>query len=101
MRRRTGLIVLSMAVAGCASTHARTRPALLEQDPPADCQALGEVEGRDAQHLPDVEAARQDALRAAGGLGATHVRIIKAKTGRAGAHTEVWTGTAYRCPVKP
>jgi hypothetical protein len=73
---------------------------LLEQDPPADCQALGEVVGQDTGVTPRADEAQDAAMRKAAKLGATHVRMVRAKTGRMTFHTETWTGTAYRCPAK-
>jgi hypothetical protein len=96
-----GLVVLSIAAIGCAGTQARSKSVVtLEQDPPADCQSLGEVVGQDKGHYPDIEVAHEEALRNAAKLDATHVRVDRNKTGREGAYTVNWTGIAYRCPVK-
>jgi len=100
MPRRMRLLVLFIAVGGCAGTQAKPKVVLLEgKEPPADCQPLGEVVGSHADHNPSAEDALENARWKASKLGATHLLKDGPRTGRSGAHTETFTGQAYRCPA--
>jgi hypothetical protein len=67
--------------------------------PPAGCQELGEVEGKDfaAKSAPSEAEARKEAWKEAEKLGATHLKVIF--VGRSGQYEAVYTAMSYRCPA--
>jgi hypothetical protein len=92
--------VLAFVTIGCAAVQPQpSRIVGLESDPPSDCQALGEVVGKDVdEEGPDMDEAMARAWKKAEALGATHVREVPRKTGNWYARAVVYTGLAYRCP---
>lgn len=99
MRPGIGTLIWTAVVVGCAG--AQPRPPSITQltgDPSPGCASLGEVTAEDYAETPSRDAARERAWREAARLGATHVRVIPEKTGLLLAHTETWTGLAFRCP---
>jgi hypothetical protein len=98
MRQAIGTLLLAVVGIGCAGTQPRSQSITqFTGDPAPGCVSLGEVTAEDYAETPSRDAARERAWREAARLGATHVRVVPDKTGLLLAHTETWTGVAFRC----
>jgi Flp pilus assembly protein TadD len=94
---RTRLVcILAISLSACAAQQSQFRVQRIESSPPAQCESLGEVQGRGNTE----SVARDVAWNQADGMaGATHIRFTQARIeSTASVATQVVTATVYRCP---
>ena len=94
---RTRLIcIVAIAFSGCASQQSQFRVQRIEISPPAQCESLGQVQGKGTTEsaAKDVAWNQADAMG-----GATHIRFTQTRTeSSSSGATYVVTATVYRCP---
>ena len=97
--RRVLLVGLSVGLVLAQATLAQSAKALpVEGSPSPGCKNLGEVSGTHFDASPQMDTAKENALKDARDLGATHVQVVPEKTIQSGAYEVTYTGIAYSCP---